>query len=128
MRLAGGSRVLAGKRILIVEDEPLIALDLETVVTDHEGIVVGPVGSIAQASLIAATEPIDGAILDLRLGGELALSVAERLRARKIPFVIHSGQADTTLPRNWPAVPVISKPALPEAVIALLAGVMSESR
>ena len=106
------------------EDEPLIALDLESWVIDHEGIVVGTVGSIAEATLIVETQAIDGAILDLRLGGELGLSVAECLRTRKIPFVIHSGQADTTLPRNWPAVPMISKPALPEAVIALLASVM----
>ena len=116
--------MLAGKRILIVEDEPLIALDLESTVIDHEGIVVGPIRSIAQATLIAKTEAIDGAILDLRLGGELALSVAECLCARKIPFVIHSGQADTTLPRNWPAVPMISKPAPPEKVIALLFTIM----
>jgi DNA-binding response OmpR family regulator len=128
MSLAGEPRVLAGKRILIVEDEPLIALDLESTVIDHKGIVVGPVGSIAQANLIAETEALDGAILDLRLGGELALSVAERLGARQIPFVIHSGQADTTWPRNWPAVPVIGKPALPEAVIALLARVMRQPR
>ena len=116
--------MLAGKRILIVEDEPLIALDLESTVIDHEGIVVGPVGTIAEATLIVGTEAIDGAILDLRLGGELGLSVAECLRTRKIPFVIHSGQADTTLPSIWPAVPVINKPALPEAVIAVLAAIM----
>lgn len=116
--------MLAGKRILIVEDEPLIALDLESTVIDNQGIVVGPVGSIAQAHSVAETEAIDGAILDLRLAGELALSVAECLRARKIPFVVHSGQADTTLPSSWPAVPVISKPALPEAVIALLVAIM----
>ena len=77
--------------------------------------------------LIAGTETIDGAILDLRLYGELSLTVADCLRARKIPFVIHSGQADTTLPRNWPAVPMIGKPALPEAVIDLLSRVMRAS-
>ena len=127
-RFDWGGRMLTGKRILIVEDEPLIALDLESAVNDHEGVVVGPVGSIAQATLIAESEALDGAILDLRLGGDLALAVAERLRARQIPFVIHSGQADTTLPRDWPAVPVIGKPALPEAVIARLAEIIGQSR
>jgi DNA-binding response OmpR family regulator len=117
-------RVLAGKRILIVEDEPLIALDLENAIVDHEGIVIGPAGSIAQATQLAESETIDGAILDLRLGGELALSVAECLRGRQVPFVIYSGQADTTLPRNWPTAPIVGKPAPPEDVIALLVSVM----
>ena len=122
--LTRGRCVLAGKRILIVEDEPLIALDLESAVIDHNGIVVGPVDSIPQATLFVETEAIDGAILDMRLGGDLALPVAQRLHARQIPFIIHSGQAHTTLTRNWPAVPLIGKPALPEAVIELLSRVM----
>jgi DNA-binding response OmpR family regulator len=120
--------VLDGKRILIVEDEPLIALDLESAVVDQNGTVVGPVDTVAEASRIAESEALDGAILDLRLKGELALSVAERLRARDIPFVVHSGQAEITIPRAWPNVPIIGKPALPERVVAVLAGLIDKYR
>ena len=113
--------MLTGKRILIVEDEPLIALDLETAVADHHGTVVGPVSTLEEGQRIAAAETFDGAILDLRLQEGLALSIAECLLARGIPFVIYSGQADVTAPRAWPTVPIISKPALPEKVISMLA-------
>lgn len=116
--------MLEGKRILIVEDEPLIALDLEAAVIDCRGTVVGPARTIAEANRIAELETLDGAILDLRLEGGVAISVAERLRARGIAFVVHSGQADATAARAWPDVPFIDKPALPEKVISVLASVM----
>ncbi len=116
--------LLAGKRILIVEDEPLIAIDLESAVRDQHGTVIGPARNISEAQRIAESEIFDGAILDLRLKDDLALPVAECLRRRGIAFVIHSGQADITIPRAWPDVPIIGKPALPEQVVAILAALL----
>jgi DNA-binding response OmpR family regulator len=118
--------VLSGKRILIVEDEPVIALDLESAIRDQHGLVVGPIDTIAEALRTAREETLHGAILDLRLRQGLALPVAEVLRTRQIPFVIHSGQAEITIPRGWPDVPTISKPAAPERVIALLAALIDK--
>jgi DNA-binding response OmpR family regulator len=112
--------VLNGKRILIVEDEPVIAFDLQTTIADQHGVIIGPASTLKQALQFAQTEILDGAILDLRLREGLALAVAEALRTRGIPFVIHSGQAEVTIPAHWPPTPVISKPALPEVVIDTL--------
>ena len=117
-----GYAVLRGLRILIVEDEPLIALDLETAVVDHLGVVVGPANTIAGALQLIADGDVHGAIIDLRLKDALAMPVAERLIADRTPFVIHSGQADSSIADAWPTVPIVGKPAAPEAVIAALVG------
>ena len=101
--------MLAGKRILIVEDEPLIGLDLEAAVKDCDGIVVGIVSTVAAASQTVETEILHGAILDLQLKDQLALPVMEQLASRDIPFVIHSGQADDSIASAWPGVPIIGK-------------------
>lgn len=118
--------MLHGKRILIIEDEPLIALDLQTTVTDFGGVVVGPVCSLAEAEAHAASGSFDGAILDLRLRDGIAIPVADALAARGIPFVIHSGQTDSVAASEWPEVPIISKPTAPEDVISALALAMAK--
>lgn len=118
--------MLGGKRILIVEDEPLIALDLEATVIDCLGTVVGPVRTLAEAQQFADSSDLDAAILDLRLADGLTLPVIERLHARGIPFVIHSGTIEASMLAAWPNVQIVSKPALAEKVVAVLAGLMKK--
>lgn len=118
--------MLQGLRILIVEDEPLIALDLETAITDHQGVVVGPASTIVGALRLINDGVIHGAIIDLRLNTALALPVAERLIADRTPFVIHSGQADASVKSAWPNVPIIGKPAPMEVIIAALAAAIHD--
>ena len=120
--------MLQGLRILIVEDEPLIALDLETGIIDHQGVVVGPANTIIGALRLIDDGDVHGAIIDLRLKDGSALPVAERLSAAGTPFVIHSGQADVMLAGAWPNVPVIGKPAPTEAVIAALSAAIRDRR
>ena len=102
----------------------LIALDLEAAVREHHGDPVGPATSIAQAEQLAdqllASGSLGGVILDLRLQNVLSLDFAEKLRSLGVPVVIHSGQADATLPQIWPRRLIVAKPALPETVIAAL--------
>ena len=117
--------MLEGKNILIVEDEPLIALDLETAIQDARGQVIGAMGSVRTALQAVETLTFDGAILDLRLNGEDALPVMQALSNRKIPFVIHSGQADRTVTTDWPMTPIVGKPALAETVVARLADLIA---
>ena len=81
------SRVLAKKRVLIVEDELLVALMIEDLLADLGCEVVGPFGSVAQALSAAGSEPIDLAVLDVNLGGEMVYPVAERLGYGILTFV-----------------------------------------
>lgn len=111
---------------MIVEDEPLIAIDLESAVRDQHGIVIANLNTLAEAQRCADVEALDGAILDLKLKEGMAFAVAEALIRRTIPLVIHSGQSDITMPRAWPTVPFIGKPALPEQVVAVLAACMQK--
>ncbi len=122
-----GRTVLKGKRILIVEDEPLIAFDLEAAIKAQDGAVVGPAHSLADAMQLAENEDLQGAILDVRLQDCLATSVLECLKRRGIPCVVHTGQADPALLDTWSYYPMINKPALPEVVLAALDDEMSRS-
>ena len=82
---------LKGARILIVEDEPLVADFLEERLRMEGCEVIGPAREVHTALAIIERERADAAILDLDLHGERATSVAEALAARRIPFVIVSG-------------------------------------
>lgn len=83
---------LAGRRLLIVEDDFLIGMDFATSLEELGASVVGPVGNVDDAlDLIAETKELDGAVLDLNLGGEMSYPIAEALAERDIPFVFTTG-------------------------------------
>lgn len=86
---------LSGRRILVVEDEMLLAMDLEDALTSHGAEVLGPVSSITQALALLADQRPDAATLDMNLGGKSSLPVADDLVERKIPFVVVSGYSET---------------------------------
>ncbi len=108
-------------RILIVEDEALIALDLACAVEDHDGEVIGPVASVAEALALLEMVPVAGAVLDANLRDGVVTPLARRLLDRGVPFVIHTG---TGLPADLvetPVVlPVVMKPASARHVVGLL--------
>jgi CheY-like chemotaxis protein len=81
----------AGRLVLVVEDEFLIALDLEQLLRRHGWRVLGPAATVDQAlRLLRDGETPDVALLDVNLGGEPVTPVAEALRARGVPFVLAS--------------------------------------
>lgn len=81
--------------VLVAEDDPLIAMDLETTLS-HEGFyVVGPALSVAAALLLLEQTDPDAAVLDMNLNGELITPVAEMLFERAIPFMLASGSDNT---------------------------------
>lgn len=82
---------LSGLRVLVVEDEMLLALDLEAQLADAGCTVVGPASRQSQALALAASEVIDAAILDLNLAGERPVELANNLVERGVPFIIVSG-------------------------------------
>lgn len=104
-------------RIMIVEDEALVALMVEDLLTDLGCRISGSFGAVDEALDYledAATPPpdLDGAVLDVNVGGTMVFPVAERLRAAGIPFVFATGYG--ALPRKgFEDVPVLNKPIDP---------------
>jgi len=113
--------MLKGLPVLIVENEPLIALDLSEAVRDQDGIVVGPVPTVAEALAILASRPVGAAILDAKLDDRDITPVAVRLIEQAVPFVIHSGTGlPSELAARYPDLPVVLKPMQPREVVATL--------
>jgi CheY-like chemotaxis protein len=118
---------LRDRRILVVEDEYLIAMMLRDGLEDVGSVVVGPVPSVEKAIKTIAADPnIDAAILDINLGGVMAYPVAETLIDRNIPFVFTSGYEDDMLRGRFPNIRNCHKPYLfpdmEEALTAALSG------
>lgn len=101
---------MADCRILVVEDETLIAMDIEAALQALGCEVVGPTGKLETALLLASGEELDAAILDVTIRGGKIYPVAERLLARGIPFVLASGYGDWSLPENLRNQPRLTKP------------------
>jgi len=100
-----------GRRILVVEDEFLIAEELRDALEDMGAVVVGPVAHVAAAlAALRSGEPLDGATLDVTLGREKSFEVARALRDRGVPFVILTGYGEQGLPEDLRAVPRCQKP------------------
>jgi DNA-binding response OmpR family regulator len=114
-------------RVLIVEDEFFIALDIGQQLADAGFEVVGPAPSVAKAMKLEADPGCDVAILDVNLGGETSEPVAQKLRESGKPFVVLSGYAsDNRLPWFGDAQ-VLVKPLRMEDLIASLRGCIVES-
>ncbi len=101
---------LAGCRILVVEDEMLIAVLIEQILEELGCVVVGPVARLDAALRLASQEALDAAILDVAIRGGHVQPVAEQLLARGIPFVLASGYGDWSLPENLRDQPRLTKP------------------
>ena len=98
------------RNILIVEDEPLIAMMLEDFILSLGHGVRGPCDSVAQALEAVDGEPFDMAILDVNLKGESVWPVASALTQRGIPFVLASGGHVDPPPSEFANAPMIEKP------------------
>jgi len=110
---------MTGRRqILVVEDEPLIGMDIETTLEDAGFDVLGPATSVADALSLLERHGCDAAILDVNLVGETSEPVAERLAAKGVPFITFSGHAKDQAPAVFRASIFLAKPALPEELLA----------
>ena len=107
---------VAGRRILIVEDETLVALVIEETVGEMGCEVVGPAYKLDAALRLAKEEDLDAAILDVSIRGQKIYSVAEQLQARGIPFVLASGYGDWALPESLRNHPRLTKPFTADAL------------
>jgi CheY-like chemotaxis protein len=103
--------MLAGLRVLVVDDEFLSAYEVERLVYKLDCTVVGPAASVNGALHLIADDTPDLALLDVNLNGTLVTPVVETLRARKVPYVLITGySAENLLGVGLTAAPLVSKP------------------
>jgi DNA-binding NtrC family response regulator len=117
---------IRGLRILVAEDEAMIALDLESLLQDLGCEIVGPVANVEDLMQQFETQRLDGALLDINLRGEQVFAVLPRLVEQGVPVIITSGYDDiTVIPQDFRALPRISKPfnqtALRELCVSVFA-------
>jgi len=114
-------QTLRNCRILVVEDEYLLADDLCNALTDAGAIVLGPVPEVEEALALIEREPhIDAAVLDVNLRGGMVFPVADALRDRNVPFALATGYDGWTLPERFSDVLRLEKPFRPERLVAKL--------
>jgi CheY-like chemotaxis protein len=113
---------LAGRRVLVVEDEALVAMLLEDMLEDLGCKVLGPMMRVSEALAFVAEHgaDIDVAILDVNLAGERSFPVAEALRARGAPFILSTGYDDVGIDEGWRGGPILRKPFLANQLESIL--------
>lgn len=109
---------LKGKRILVIEDEPLVSIDIEACLTESGSFVVGPAASLDRARRLIETETFDGALVDANLGGEPVDDLAHALTRKGIPFIFLTGYGRDSLPEAFRDSSMIGKPYTRESLIA----------
>jgi len=112
-------------KILIVDDEPLIAMLVEAWIADMGHEPVGPAHSLADARGFVEGR-LDAAVVDLTLGAESGAPIAEALAARGVPFVYATGQAEAQLDHLPRAAGVLLKPYSFEAFAAAVKGMLPQ--
>jgi DNA-binding NtrC family response regulator len=109
--LSSSDRILANRRILVAEDEGLIALDVEAMLQGFGCEVVGPLSDLEDILLAIQAQPLDGALLDVNLRGRQVFDILPEFISRNIPVVLTSGYDDASLfPHAFRELPRIAKP------------------
>ena len=118
------ARPLAGVRVLLVEDEAIIAMTAEDMLEDLGCVVAATASSQAEAITAAAGNDFDIALLDINLNGQTSLAAAEALRTRGRPFVFTTGYGVAGRGAEYDDVPLVTKPyrvgELAEAILEAL--------
>jgi CheY-like chemotaxis protein len=112
---------LAGAKILVVEDEAIIAAFVVDILDELGATVVGPAYSVPRALALATTEPIDAALLDVNVRDASVIPVRDALRERGIPIVFATGYGASQSREITMGSPVIDKPYSPERIARALA-------
>jgi CheY-like chemotaxis protein len=126
-RLSGRGLSMSSKRILVVEDGPLVAFAVATSLADAGCIVIGPAESVAEAKRLIGEAQIDGALLDAKLAGDAVDEVAAILNQRNVPFAFVTGCAREDLPAAFRGAPMLVKPFREKDLIATVSRLFADA-
>ncbi len=116
------------QRALLVEDDLLLAMDMEEFLSDQGFEVVGPFGRLSQALQALAEETPDIAVVDLNLAGELSFPLIDALRETRTPVIVCSGYAELPEFRSKLAgIPLVAKPWSPQPLAQLIDEMLATS-
>ncbi len=119
-RSTPGNIALCECRVLIVEDEPLIAMEIKSILEDEGCDVIGPASDLDEAERLVQEADLHAALLDVNLGGHDVSDLVAALTRRNIPFAFVTGYAKKDLPETFQQAPLITKPIVPDQIIAML--------
>jgi DNA-binding response OmpR family regulator len=122
-------RLLEGLKVLVVEDNLLLA-EVTKILLEESGCqVVGPAGWLQRGLEMARAEPLDGAVLDINLHGEMSFPIAEALSARGVPFIFVTGYEDRSIvPLAYRSAPRLDKPVADERLIEVIVAAFTAKR
>lgn len=109
---------LPGKHVLVVEDNPALAYDLDDALSDCGARVVGPALDLPSGIRLAREHRLDGAVLDIDLCGEFVWPLARELKGDGVPFIFVSAECSGKLPEDFQDAACLGKPARREAILA----------
>jgi response regulator RpfG family c-di-GMP phosphodiesterase len=112
---------LAGRHILIVEDECVVSMEMEMALRAEGADVIGPEASVESAlRILESQQPVDLAVIDINLRGEPAYPIVAALKRRKVPFLIATGYSASEIAPEHADVPYLGKPVSMSKVTAAL--------
>jgi CheY-like chemotaxis protein len=117
-----GKGSMSGMTVLVVEDDFIVAYDMQMMLEEQGARVLGPATSLSAALELVVSEQPTMAVLDVNLGGEYVFPLADKLQTRGVPFVFATAYADDDrlFPQTTRCVPRLAKPVLPNVLIAQL--------
>jgi DNA-binding response OmpR family regulator len=112
-------------RVLIVEDDPIIGLDLSDTIAAAGAVVVGPAHDVRSALAILESAPVDAAVLDHVIVGGDSRPIADFLARRGVAFLFHTSHRGD-LPTRYPSVVILDKPSRPEELVRSLKALVTK--
>jgi DNA-binding NtrC family response regulator len=123
------THMLDGARVLVVEDDYLISVELDQILTEAGAEVIGPCRTVAQACNSVGADCISCAVLDVRLDRDTSLPVARQLKERGIPFVFVTGQLNTDrVLAEWQDTKIIPKPFHRRTILVAVADMLEADK
>jgi DNA-binding LytR/AlgR family response regulator len=117
-------RPLAGKRVLVLEDDFYLASDEKTLLEEAGATIMGPFGSACAERDIIEAGPLDAAVVDINLGSAPSFDFARFLASRAVPFVFVTGYDQAVIPPDLAHAPRIEKPIREQELVAAVTRLM----